>query len=131
MSVYESLKLSVTPISHKRFKIEFEKFVNNYMMYNFNILKAVEEFETKFNSYEFNMFLSILIQGEKEGNMLEGLETFNDSLDLMYFKYLKLKASKRLLFVSFATIISLINSFVIVMYPIAVQVSSNLTDIFK
>jgi Flp pilus assembly protein TadB len=131
MSLYESLKLSLENISYKRFKLEYENFVNDYIMYNFNILKAINEFENKFNSYEFNMFLSILIQGEKEGKLLENLEIFNSSLELMYFKYLKYKESQRIIFVSFATVISVINSFIIVMYPIGVQITQNLSEIFK
>ena len=131
MSLYEALKLSENNISQKRLKLEYNKFINNYLIYNFNMLKAINEFENKFNCYEFNMFLSILIQGEKEGELLENLEGFSSSLELIYFKYLKYKSSQRILFVLLATIISVLNSFVIVMYPIITQIGQNLSDIFK
>jgi hypothetical protein len=100
-------------------------------MYNFNILRAIEDFKEKFSSYEFNMFLTVLKECEREGNAVESLEAFGKTLDFAYFKYLKLKSANRIIFVSLATVISLINIFLIIMYPIAIQISQNLTDIFK
>lgn len=131
MSFYESLKLSANNIENKRFKLEYENFINEYMLYNFNIIKALNEFEKKFDCYEFNIFLSILVQGEKEGELLENLENFSKTLDLIYFRYLKYKSTQRIVFVSIATVISVINSFFIVMYPIVIQITQNLSEIFK
>lgn len=131
MPLYNSLKNVIDNIENKRFKEEYKIFVNNYRMYNFNIIKSVNEFSQKFSFYEFNMFLSLLIQGEKEGNLLELLENFTETLDLAYFKYLKYKASQRSVVVILTTIISIINSFIIVLYPIIIQISSSFADIFK
>lgn len=131
MLLYDSLKNSVDNIENKRFKKEYSIFVNNYRMYNFNIIKAVDEFSQKFSFYEFNMFLSLLIQGEKEGNLLELLESFIENLDITYFKYLKYKSTQRLVVIIFTTFISIVNSFLIVLYPIVIQVSQSFTDIFK
>ena len=131
MLLYDSLKNSVDNIENKRFKKEYSIFVNNYRMYNFNIVKAVDEFSQKFSFYEFNMFLSLLIQGEKEGNLLELLESFIENLDITYFKYLKYKSTQRLVVIIFTTFISIVNSFLIVLYPIVIQVSQSFTDIFK
>lgn len=131
MSFYESLKLSINNIENKRFKLEYGNFINEYILYNFNIIKALNEFEKKFDCYEFNMFLSILVQGEKEGELLENLENFSESLDLVYFRYLKYKSTQRIIFVSIATVISVLNSFFIVMYPIVIQITQNLSEIFK
>ncbi len=131
MSLYNSMKISINSIRYKRFAKEYEVFVNNYKMYNFNIQKAVEEFKLKFNSYEFNMFISILIECEKQGNILENLEVFSETLEVMSFKFQKLKSANRVVFVSFSTVISMINIFIIVMYPIFTQISSNLIKIFK
>lgn len=131
MPFYESLKISLKSIHYKRFIIEYQKFIDNYEMYNFNILRAIEDFKRKFDSYEFNMFLTVLLECEREGNALENLEAFDKTLDLAYFKYLKLKSTNRIIFISVATVISLINVFLIVMYPIAIQISQNITDIFK
>ncbi|MDD3303450.1 MAG: type II secretion system F family protein [Clostridia bacterium] len=131
MPLYDSLKGSTHSIQNKRFKEEYALFVDHYRMYHFNMLKAVGEFNQKFSFYELNMFLSILIQGEREGNLLEMLENFIDTLDLVYFKYLKYKAGQRSMVIIFSTLISVANSFMIVLYPIVVQIMQNFTNIFK
>lgn len=131
MTLYDSLKSSINSIYYDRFKIEYSKFIENYAMYNFNISKSISIFIKKFNSYEFYMFLSLLAQGEKEGNMVEILENFYDSLQLSYLKNLKYKSSVRSITIIISTIVLLINSFVIVLYPILVEVSSSFTQIFK
>lgn len=131
MTFYDSLKSAKKSINYNRLQKEYSNFIENYMMYNFNIFKAISIFSEKFNSYEFNTFLSLLLQGEKEGSLLEILENFYDSLQLIYYKNLKYKSSKRSLLIILATIILLINSFAIVLYPMAIEISSFFTQIFK
>lgn len=127
----ESLKYVKNNIKYKRFRESFEVFTNDYLMYNFNIIKAVDNFKLKFNSYEFNMLLNIVVQGEKEGKMVESLSIFSETLDLSYFKYLKYNETKRVLFVTISAIISLINISILAVYPIIVQISENLQNIFN
>ena len=131
MTLYDSLKTSINSIDYIRLKKEYSKFIENYMMYNFNILKAISIFSTKFNSYDFYMFLSMLSQGEKEGNIIEILDTFYDSLQLTYLKNLKYKSSQRSLMIILSTILILMNSFAIVLYPIVIEISSSFTQMFK
>lgn len=131
MTFYDSLKSAENSINYDRLKKEYSKFIENYMMYNFNIFKATSIFSTKFNSYDFYMFLSLLSQGEKEGNIIEILESFYDSLQLKYFKNLRYKASIRSTMIIISTLILLINSFAIVLYPIIIEISSSFTEMFK
>lgn len=131
MTLYDSLKSGINVINYDRFKNEYSRFVENYMMYNFDMIKAVSIFSSKFSSFEFNMFLSLLTQGEKEGNLIEILETFSDSLELSYFKTLKYKSSSRTLIIVISTMILLINSFAIVLYPLMIEISSSFVEIFK
>ena len=131
MTLYDSLKSSINVINYNRLKNEYSRFIDNYMMYNFDILKAISIFSSKFKSYEFNMFLSLLSQGEKEGNLIQILETFSDSLELSFFKVLKYKTSTRTIMIIVATLVLLINSFAIVLYPIIVEISTSFVDIFK
>jgi len=131
MTLYDSLKESINTITYDRFKKEYSRFIENYMMYNFNIQKAISIFSLKFNSFEFNMFLSLLAQGEKEGNITQILDTFSDSLELSYFKNLKYKSSTRAIMLIISTLILLINSFAIVLYPIIVEISSSFSEMFK
>lgn len=126
----DSLKLSCNNINYKRLKNEYEFFVREYEMNGYKLKPPSKRLENKFSSYELAMFLSTLIQGEKEGSLLEGLEKYRETLELNYFKYLKRKTAKNLLYVTFGTIISLINIVAIVMYPILVQVLNNLQLIF-
>ena len=130
MTLYDSLKNSINSINYKRLKVEYSQFVQNYLMYNFNIYKAISIFENKFNSILFDSFLSLLAQGEKEGNLIEILETYSDSLVMEYMKTLKYKESKRMLGIVFVTIVILLNSFVIVMYPLIMQIASSFKNLF-
>lgn len=129
--LYESLKYVKDNIIHKRFKKGFEMFIDDYLMYNFNMTKAIENFKQKFSSYEFNMLLNIIFQGEKEGKIIESLTIFSDTLDLSYFKYLKYKEARRVTFVIIASMISLINITILAIYPIIIQISENLQNIFN
>lgn len=127
--LHEALKFVKHSIKYKRFRDSFDIFLNDYIMYNFNMIKAVDNFKLKFNSYEFNMFLNILLQCEKEGKIIESLTIFIETLDLAYFKYLKYKEAKRIIFVTFASIISLINITILTLYPIVKQITENLQNI--
>lgn len=131
MSLYDSLNMGLSVINNERFKKEYSIFIENYMLYNFNIIKSIELFSKKYNSYEFNMFLSILSQGEKQGNLLELLETFSDTLDLILQKNLKYKLSKNMISIIISTIILLLNSFAIVLYPIIIEITNSFSQMFK
>lgn len=131
LSLYNALKISINSIKYPRLKKEYTKFVDNYMLYNFNINKSIQEFSSKFDSYEFNMFLSILVQSQNQNSIIEVLENFNSNLELSYFKYLKLNSTKKMLMIIFSTIIILVNTILIVMYPMINQIGENLNVIFS
>ena len=130
LSIKDSLLISVHTVKYQRLRKSYKKFIDDYLMYNLNMQRGIEEFSKKFNSYEFNMFLSVLTDADKEGNMIEGLEIFSQTLEAMYFKYLRYKSSKNFLFVSLATVVSLINIFLLVGYPMIVQISSGFKNLF-
>jgi len=126
----QALKQSLTGVKYTRLKSNYEVFVKEYEMNGYKLQSPARALENKFKTYELTLFLSTLIQGEKEGNLLEDLEKYRDTLEVNYFKYLKRKMAKNLLYVTFGTILSLINIVAIVMYPILVQVLNNLQLIF-
>lgn len=100
-------------------------------MSGYNLKDASLRFEKQFLSYELSLFLSTLVQGSIEGNLLENMEKLSETLELNYFKYLKKKSQERLLYVTLGTVISLVNIILIVMYPIFKQVVDNLQIIFS
>lgn len=126
-----SLNMAKATIEYTRFSREFEKFIYEYKMYGYNIKQAAISLEKKFKSYELSLFLSTLIQGDKEGSLQESLEKFSETLELNYFKYLKKKSAQRLLYVTLGTVFSLVNIILVVMYPILKQVIDNLQVIFS
>lgn len=127
----DSLILALESIKYKRFKESYEAFVNEYNMNGYRLNEPSKTLERKFNTYELSLFLGTLLQGEKEGSLLEGLEKYKDTLELNYFKYLKQKAGRNLLYVTLGTVLSLINIVIVVMYPILVQVLDSLQLIFS
>ena len=130
MTIHESLKISVNTVKYKRLKEYLEMFILDYEMYNFNIEKCINNIQDKFNCIEFDMFLDILIQGEKEGKLIENLEMFSENLELSYFKTLKYKESKRMMYVIFSCVIAVINISFITLYPMISEISKNINNIF-
>lgn len=131
MSLYDSLKSSIDVIKYDRFKSEYINFINKYKMYNYNMIIAVNDFEKKFNTYEFNMFLSILIECEKEGKYIELLENFEKSLEVRYYKYLNVQSFKTTFVIFLAIIVALFNSFLVIGYPIMFEIIANISEIFS
>ena len=129
-TLHDSLTKSISVVKYKRFREAYEVFVKEYDMNGYKLKIPAQTLENKFKIYELTLFLGTLIQGEKEGNLLESLEKYSNTLELNYFKYLKRRTSQNLLYVTFGTILSLINIVSIVMYPIIVQVLNNLQLIF-
>lgn len=127
----EALDVSVKSIVYKRLQKELEIFVRSYELFGYDIQRASNTLDGKFESYELGMFISILKQSEREGNILENLEKFSSILDLSYFKYLKRQSARRLFNVTLGTVLLLVDIALIVMYPIFVQVMQNLQTIFK
>ncbi len=126
-----ALNIAKTTLTHPRFIQEFDKFIYEYKMYGYNVNQAAINLEKKFDSYELSLFLNTLIQGELEGNLLEDLEKFSETLELNYFKYLKKKSAERLMYVTLGTVLSLVNIILVVMYPIFKQVVDNLQVVFS
>ncbi len=126
-----ALNIAKGTLTHPRFILAWDKFIYEYKMYGYNIKQAAINLENKFKSYELSLFLSTLIQGDVEGNLLGNLEKFADTLELNYFKYLKKKSAERLMYVTLGTVISLVDIVLVVMYPIFKQVIDNLQVIFS
>lgn len=126
-----SLSIAKNSLTYNRFITEIDKFIYEYKMNGYNLKQAAINLENKFDSYELNLLLSTLIQGDSEGNLVQDLEKFTETLELNYFKCLKKKSAERLMYVTLGTILSLANIILVVMYPIFKQVIDNLQVIFS
>lgn len=131
LSLEEAIKSSINVINNKRLKEAYDQFIRYYRISGYNIRKSIDILKTKFNYYEMELFVSTLINSEKEGNISQGLEKYNIILDISYSKYLIKENSKRLLYLTLGTVVSLINIIIIVMYPMFMEVWSNLQTIFS
>ena len=129
-SLSNSLELAGKNIKYKRLKEEYNKFVKIYVMNAYDLKKASRYMLGKFNNYELTLFLTTLLQGENEGELVQSLDRYREVLEIHYFKYLKRKAVTKVLYVTLGTILSLLNLVLIVMYPIIMQVINNLQVIF-
>lgn len=108
-----------------------EKFILLYEATGFDIKKSIKCIENKFNSYELEIFISLLKQGEREGKLIESLERYNETLELSYFKYIKRQTSKQLTYVSLGTVLLLGNITLVVMYPLVIEIINSLGTIFS
>ena len=130
ITFYDALKVASRSIRYKRFKERFDIFVYDYSLYNFNLKPALLKFQENFSSDEFDMFVNILLQGDKEGKMLEMLEVFENTLDLSQFKYIKKKEREASLLIILASILSLTSIVIITIYPMVIQIFENMNQIF-
>ena len=65
MTLNQALQISVNSLRYDRFKQNYKKFVDDYSLFNLNLKRSLEDFKIKFNSYEFNMFIGVLLDSEK------------------------------------------------------------------
>ena len=130
-SLYDSLKFSVKNISYIRFKNSFLDFIEEYRMYNYNIKKASEKLIYRFNQKELKTFLEILDGSESISNTLELIERFKQVVAKKEESALKgyyIKTNMKVIFIS---LILLCMSFVIVIYPISIQILESLNTILN
>ena len=127
----DALKNSVEQIGDVYIKKNFNKFVYDYEVMGFNIRKPAEKLVSKFKSDELVSFMQMLLQCEDEGNIIENLERFDATLKMSYFKYLNSQAIKRTIYMILGTVIMLINITILCVYPMLVQMYSNLNMIFS
>lgn len=125
-----ALKESIKSLSYSRIVDAFNRFAFVYEANGYNLSKASQQIEEKFNSYELRMFINLLKQGEKEGKLIENLERFDETLELSYFKYLKRQGDKQLLYVIMGCMISLGSMSIVVIYPMIIDIINNLQKIF-
>lgn len=131
LTLEDAIKSSLVAIDYKRLKKEFETFISNYRTYGYNMKRAINIFKEKFGYYEIDLFASTLLNSENDGNIMQSLEKYNMVLDISYSKYLAKENSKRLLYLTFGTVLSLVNIIIIVMYPMFIEVAENLQVIFS
>lgn len=131
LTLEEALKSSITSIDYKRLRAEFENFIESYKTYGYNMRKAINSIIEKFTYYEIELFTSTLLNSENDGNISQSLEKYNMVLDISYSKYLSKENSKRLLYLTFGTVLALVNIIIIVMYPMFIEVAENLQVIFS
>lgn len=131
LTLEDAIKSSVNVIINKRLKKAYEEFIINYRISSYNIKKSINILKEKFNYYEMELFASTLINSERDGNIIQSLEKYDLILDISYSKYLAKENSKRMLYLTFGTIMSLVNIIIIVMYPLFIEMTSNLQMIFS
>lgn len=130
-SLYDSLKFSISNISYIRFKDSFLEFVEEYRIYNYSIKKASEKLIYKFNQKELKTFLEILDSAESTFNTIELIGRFKQVINKKEENALKgyyIKTNSLIIFIS---VLLLFMSFIIVIYPISMQILKSLNTILN
>lgn len=125
-----AIKSASNNIEYTRLKDEFDRFIIDYELYNFDIVKASNKLSQKFNSYELQSFLELIEQSEKEGNLIQNLNGFIDSLELTKMKYQKIRSTKKFLYVTLGSVLVLANIILVIAYPLIIELTSNLNKLF-
>lgn len=131
MSTYDALIVSSSNIPYKRFKIEFEDFIQRYKMYNYEFSKASTTLIEKFNCYELKLFLSTIVKSDKEGELEENLEAFFVIIEPLVTKNKITQIRKSSVYITAGAMLLLLNTFAIIMYPIGMQIFINISDLLK
>lgn len=127
----EAIMKAINSLTYPRIIGCLKRFVYIYELNGYNLTSALRVIEEKFSSYELNMFLSLLKQGEKEGKLVENLERFDETLELSYFKYLKRQSEKQLVYILLGIMASLGSMSLTVIYPMVIDIMNNLQQIFS
>ena len=126
MPLYEALKMFVKDMEYNRFKIAIISFTEEYKIYNFNVNKASANLLTKFNYEEVHTLINILDKNNADINAISLLESFKYTISVKINNNIKIYYLKENYSIIFLSILLLIISFVIIIYPISVQIMNNL-----
>ena len=124
--LYNSLKDSCVYLKKDRFQKWYKNFIEKYRIYNFDIKKASSTLIEKFNYEETNIIINILAENQSLENIIDLLDTFKDTISLKIYSNIKYYYLKDTYSIFFITILLLIISFIIVIYPISVQIINSL-----
>ncbi len=129
VTLYEALNLSIDALSYNRFKKEIKDFIKYYKLYNFNVLKASVNILNKFQINELSLFINIIEEVQNKGGDCYVLKGFIDYLDMYKYKNSCFKNSLDTSLLVFITFLLIINSLILTIYPIFIQIIYNLDDI--
>ena len=102
-----------------------------YQLSKFNIEHAAEEFKKNFDILEIDMFAAALKQQISQGSSLEVLGNLSDILRDGYIDRLNLNTKGKVLLITLGVVIILVNIILLTFFPIFVDISSNMREIFK
>lgn len=131
ISLYEALKVSCNNLKYKKLQNALYKFNEEYRMYNFNINKASQEILNKFNIEELNTLINILDENQNDENTVNLLKSYKELLNFKMYKIMKRNSLEDIYIILILSIILLINTFIIIIYPISAQIIDNLNIILN
>lgn len=131
MPIYEALKRCIEVIQYKRFKDNYIAFVEELRIYNFDISKSSCNLLRKFNYDEVYSLINILKENKKQDSVISLLDTLKETISLKIYNNTKLYYLKDTYSIMFLTVLLLISSFLVVIYPISVQILNSLNIILS
>lgn len=102
-----------------------------YELFEYNIEDSVSEFQQKFDILEIDMFSNAIKQQSSNNSILEILNNLSNILKLRYLDKLNSDTKTKVILITLGVTIILFNIVVLITFPIFIDVSKNLHQIFK
>lgn len=102
-----------------------------YELTEYNIDEAVHEFKESFEILEADMFAAALKQQVESGASIEVLNNLSEILKEGYLDKLNLHTKVKILYIMFGVSVILFNLILLTFFPIFVDVSENMKEIFR
>ncbi len=131
ISLYEALKFSCNNLKYKRIKSELVDFTERYKIYNYNIRIACNKLLYKFNNEEVSTLVNILSEGQSRENIINLLCMYKENVGFKVQKLIKRGYASEMYIILSLSILLLINTFLIIIYPMSTQIIDNLNIILN
>ncbi len=131
MPLYEAMKRCSDVIQYKRFKDNYITFIEELRIYNFEISKPSKKLLDKFDYDEVYSLVNILKESKRNDSIIALLDTLKSTISTKIYSNTKNYYLKDTYGIMFLTVLLLLSCFLVVIYPISVQILNSLNIILS
>ena len=131
MPLYEAMKRCSDVIQYKRFKDNYITFIEELRIYNFEMSKPSRNLLDKFDYDEVYSLVNILKESKRNDSIIALLDTLKSTISTKIYSNTKNYYLKDTYGIMFLTVLLLLSCFLVVIYPISVQILNSLNIILS
>ena len=131
MPLYEAMKRCSDVIQYRRFKDNYITFIEELRIYNFEMSKPSRNLLDKFDYDEVYSLVNILKESKRNDSIIALLDTLKSTISIKIYSNTKNYYLKDTYGIMFLTVLLLLSCFLVVIYPISVQILNSLNIILS